>query len=162
MNETMLDIKITNKIKKKIKLQIDEDYWQEIKVKNIYYDCNIYDYEYHDPVSNSYINIPTLKVVDVYKTKDDINNPGFKTTDMSTKLDSFIIEIKHYTITESFNKTLVIPNVNFEKLEEQRKVLQDLLLSKHRLSKKRYNSLLGILNMLNNWSDSLYNSKNYK
>ena len=142
---------LIKELKSKIDTQEDEDYWQEIIVNSIYYDCNIYERamwedDYHKD------NDPNNLKVCVYGVKPDKVNPGFMTTDTSKELFTF------YMPSDSLPtvKTLVIENVDYKQLDKQRLILAEFLMSKHRLSKKRVDALNGILNMLDFWSDKEY------
>lgn len=55
------------------------------------------------------------------------------------------------------NQTLIIDNVDFEMLEKQRKILGNFLYSKRKLMKEEEkDELLGLCNMLDDWSDKIY------
>lgn len=152
--------KLLKALVEKIDIQEDEDYWQEITVDGVYYDCNIFERSEFDQnyCKNS---DPNDLMVEVYNVVEDKHNPGFMTTDTSKSLFIFYMSSEDKQITTSFNKTLVIKNVNFKQLEKQRLALIDLeaiLPDSYGLQ-----ALQGVIEMLDAWSDKeYYKSINHK
>lgn len=144
---------IIKTLKKEIQLQLDDDYWQEIKVNGKYYDCNIYYRAGYEPDFCNNSDPNDLKVA-VYGVEKDKFNPGFRTTNTDNEKFSFTMPSAEKEIVVDFNSTLVIHNVNLELLEKQRQALIDLeagLPDGYGLE-----ALQGVIEMLDKWADKEY------